>query len=375
VGFLFLGRRFARSVTQTIGENRRREMRLHFLAKAIMPAVTLAALLVAPCGVSAQQDAAQDAAANLKPETPAVQQHIDNARLLAGSDPNYLGVFALCQSPEAFNQYRTVVKTNAVAPPTKVFDQLYYLGMTSVGSWALATSAGIIQFDALDNTEEAQRIIVGGYKKLGLDPANIKYLVITHGHGDHYGGAKYLQDTYHPKVLMGAADWDMIAKIPATNARGGPSTPKPTRDQDVTDGEKITLGDTTVTLYITPGHTPATISSIIPVTDHGQPHVVSFWGGTNLYVGAAALEQYRQSLARFIKIGQEAKVDGYISNHTYFDHSFTDGETDKFGQLKTRKTGDPHPFILGTDSFVRYEMINYECAEANEARLRAKSSQ
>ena len=90
-----------------------------------------------------------------------------------------------------------------VAPPTKVFDQLYYLGMNSVASWALVTSGGIIQIDSLDNAEEAQRIIVGGYKKLGLDPARMKYLVLTHGHDDHFGGAKYLQDTYHPRVLIG----------------------------------------------------------------------------------------------------------------------------------------------------------------------------
>jgi len=100
------------------------------------------------------------------------------------------------------------------APPTKVFDQLYYLGMNSVASWAIATSAGIIQIDSLDNTEEAQRVIIGGYKKLGLDPAQMKYLILTHGHNDHFGGAKYLQDTYHPHVLMSAVDWDMVAKLP-----------------------------------------------------------------------------------------------------------------------------------------------------------------
>ena len=46
---------------------------------------------------------------------------------------------------------------------------------------------------------------------------------------------------------------------------------------DVTDGQKLTLGDTTLTLYITPGHTPATISTVIPVTDHGKPHMLAFW--------------------------------------------------------------------------------------------------
>src|ERR1044071_390089 len=71
-------------------------------------------------------------------------------------------------------------------PPFKPFYQLTYLGMNTVGSWALKTSAGIILFDTLDNTEEAQRIIEGGMKQAGLNPADIKYIVITHAHGDHY---------------------------------------------------------------------------------------------------------------------------------------------------------------------------------------------
>ena len=66
--------------------------------------------------------------------------------------------------------------------------------MNTVGSWALNTSDGIILFDTLNNTEEAQRIIEGGMKTMGLDPTRIKYIVIMHGHADHFGGAKYLQD-------------------------------------------------------------------------------------------------------------------------------------------------------------------------------------
>ena len=65
------------------------------------------------------------------------------------------------------------------------------------------TSDGIILFDTLNNTEEAQRIIEGGMKTMGLDPTRIKYIVIMHGHADHFGGAKYLQDKSHPRVLMG----------------------------------------------------------------------------------------------------------------------------------------------------------------------------
>src|SRR5579863_7895239 len=142
--------------------------------------------------------------------------------------------------------------------PVKVFDNLYFVGTKVHGAWAVTTSEGIIVIDALyDYAVESE--VDGGLRKLGLDPANIKYLVVSHGHGDHHGGAKYLQDHFNSHLIMGALDWDMVER----DARN----PKPRRDMVATDGEKLTLGDTTLTLYITPGHTPSTISTLVPVKD------------------------------------------------------------------------------------------------------------
>jgi metallo-beta-lactamase class B len=74
------------------------------------------------------------------------------------------------------------------AEPAKVFDDFYFVGGKIHSAWALTTSEGIILFDTIFpyNSEE---LIVGGLKKLGLDPTMIKYIVVTHGHGDHIGGA------------------------------------------------------------------------------------------------------------------------------------------------------------------------------------------
>src|SRR5579862_2313687 len=174
--------------------------------------------------------------------------HVNNAKLLAARDLAGRNLVDCSMPPQS----AAPTGEPMVAPPTKVFDQLYYLGMNSVASWALVTSGGIIQIDTLDNAEEAQRIIIGGYKKLGLDPAQMKYIVLTHGHADHFGGAKYLQDTYHPHVLMSTEDWDMLAKIPPGK------NPPPKRDMDIKDGQKLTLGNTSLTFYLTPGHTPGT---------------------------------------------------------------------------------------------------------------------
>ena len=156
------------------------------------------------------------------------------------------------------------------ADPVKVFDNLYFLGQTEYSVWAITTSAGIILIDSIFDYSVDDEV-AGGMKTLGLDPAAIKYVIVSHGHADHSGGAKYLQDRYNAHVLLTAADWDLLDR-----SNGA----KPKRDLVATDGQKLTLGDTTVYLYNTPGHTLGTLSTIIQVTDHGTPHVVVSWGGT-----------------------------------------------------------------------------------------------
>jgi len=77
------------------------------------------------------------------------------------------------------------------ADPARVFDNLYFVGGKVHSAWALTTSDGIILIDTIFpyNSEE---LIVGGMRKLGLDPKTIKYVLISHAHTDHIGGAEML---------------------------------------------------------------------------------------------------------------------------------------------------------------------------------------
>ena len=115
-----------------------------------------------------------------------------------------------------------------------------------------------------------------GMTKLGLNPRDIKYVIISHAHGDHDQGAAELQKRFGAKVVMGAADWDATLQRPATAAGG-----VPTRDISVgPEGCKLTLGDTTVDILATPGHTPGTLSYVFPVKNQGQRVMVAYSGGT-----------------------------------------------------------------------------------------------
>jgi metallo-beta-lactamase class B len=247
------------------------------------------------------------------------------------------------------------------AEPVKVFDNLYFVGQTDWSAWAVTTSDGIIIIDTIFEYAVEEEV-AGGLRKLGLDPAKIKYVIVSHGHRDHSGGAKFLQDRFGARVIMSAADWDLLDRNTTDPA-------KPRRDMVATDGQKLTLGDTTLTLYITPGHTAGTISTLIPVKDNGRPHVVAEWGGT-LFGNATQrtpdnLRTYIASAERFQDIVAKAGADVIISNHTVYDGSKT-----KLPALASRRPGDPHPYVIGRDATRAYLTVAEECAKAALASLK-----
>ena len=129
-------------------------------------------------------------------------------------------------------------------PPGRAFDNLYFVGSKWVSTWAITTSDGIILIDAMDNEEEAERIVEAGLKSLGLDPAKVKTVIVTHGHGDHYGGANFFAQKYQSRIVASDVDWTMMeTKLEFDTPLWGRP---PKRDVSVADGDKVTLGDTTI---------------------------------------------------------------------------------------------------------------------------------
>ncbi|RPI61309.1 MAG: MBL fold metallo-hydrolase, partial [Lysobacterales bacterium] len=208
---------------------------------------------------------------------PEVERHIAAARAAAGEHAAM--VDRLCPSPGVARPVQgnrsgppaTPPRESWHAEPAQVFDNFYFVGMTEFSAWAVTTSEGIIVIDPLfDYSVEDE--VVEGLRKLGFDPADIEYVLVSHGHLDHVGGAKLLQERFGARVLLTAADWDLLE-------RGNPPW-KPRRDMEITDGMKLTLGDTTLTMYHTPGHTNGTVSTLIPLRDGASRHVGALWGGT-----------------------------------------------------------------------------------------------
>jgi len=241
-------------------------------------------------------------------------------------------------------------KENWYAEGGQVFDNLYMLTTKMNSAWAVKTSEGIILIDTLFGYA-AQDAIIDGLKKAGLDPADIKYIVVSHAHGDHDGSVKLLQDTYNAHVIMGAKDWELAAR----------EANPPRHDIEAVDGQKLTLGDTTITIYITPGHTAGTLSFLVPVKDHGQPHLAMEWGGTALG-GATSkemLQSYISNAERLKDISGGLGADVIIGNHTEYNDALN-----RLERSKAHKAGEPHPWVVGKDEVQNYLTVVEECAKS-----------
>jgi metallo-beta-lactamase class B len=302
----------------------------------------------------------------------ALYEHIMKARQIAGKDLQ-VDFNHRCFIETLYPLIAKGINAVSPVPPAKVMDNVYFVGQNNVSSWVVKTSQGLIVIDTLNTPDEAKEYIEGGMTKLGLDPTQIKYIILTHEHADHFGGSRYLQEKYRQygaHVVASAAAWKSMH--PATMPP--PSTsPEPcgqcnyqfaaAQDIVASDGEKITLGDTTVTFYLTPGHTDGTLSFIFNVSDQGSRHVIGFFGG----MGSPRTEENRdkivRSYERWLKLTAAAGADTLIANHPGMDHAVEYADFDRL-----RHAGDPNPFVLGKDAFQRYFEIQAECTRADLAR-------
>jgi metallo-beta-lactamase class B len=246
--------------------------------------------------------------------------------------------------------------------PTKLFDNLYALGNSEATVYAVTTSGGIVLIDS-GYTDQVETVVVPGLRALGLDPAQVKYVLVGHGHGDHFGGARYFQER-GARVGLSAADWELVQ--PATTPATAPAQPRPTRDLVLAEGQPVTLGEQTITPVLIPGHTPGSLAFTFQVRDGRQVHVAGLFGGTILTSGritTPGLRQYVASIDHYLSVARRERVDVEVQNHPLFD--------DMAGRLaatRARKAGAPHPFVVGRDRYVRFWSIVSECMQAELAR-------
>ena len=294
---------------------------------------------------------------NRGPDTAAVAQHTSAARAHAGTNWTAAVDFLCSVDPDIGGRDQS-----PMIEPTQLFDNLYVIGRSGTVVYAITTSEGIILIDS-GYEGQTESVLMPGLVELGLDPADIEYVVIAHGHRDHFGGARYLQDRYGARIVLAAEDWDLLEQAD-TGVDEAP--PPPTRDLEAVEGIPITLGDTSVTLAAVPGHTPGSIGLIFPVRDGGASHTAGLFGGTILLssrISDEGLRQYLRSIAYFAEVAGREGVDVEIQNHPIFDSML-----EKLAKLKARDAGAPHPFVVGEAVYQGFLNVISECTQVELAR-------
>ena len=181
--------------------------------------------------------------------------------------------------------------------PYKIFDNVYYVGMQTVCSYLVTTNNGLVLIDA--SWAETADSILNNIRTLGFNPANIKYILVTHSHTDHLGGAAKVKEVSHAPVGMSAEDWT-AAKMPP--------------DLVLKDGQSLAVGDTTFKFYFTPGHTPGATSIEFQARDGGRTYRTLIPGGLGLQFGPAETPTFLKSMERLKQLGP---WDAMLGNHPW----------------------------------------------------------
>src|SRR5580698_1664102 len=180
-----------------------------------------------PCLIPAQPPAAAPA----KPDSPEVQALIEKAKKAGG--PMWAGEeHFFCEAP------RPNRPDDPVIPASKIFDNVYIIGNSGTAVYVIQTSAGLLMIDSL-GADQVQTQLLPGFQKLGLDPANVKIILVGHGHADHFGGSPYMQEHFGSKVYISAADWNLMEN--PSPQRKGPAPVLPKHDAEVKEGEPVVL--------------------------------------------------------------------------------------------------------------------------------------
>ncbi|MBJ7539604.1 MBL fold metallo-hydrolase [Marinomonas transparens] len=229
--------------------------------------------------------------------------------------------------------------------PYKVFDNVDYVGICWVSSWVIKTSEGAVLIDTLYGPFTDQ--LIGKLDKVGVKPEEVKYVLITHGHFDHAGGAYTLKSLLPNARFVMTAEGFAEAKKGAERSAVSPRAWKMIEpDMVVYNGTKITLGDNVFTAYATPGHTPGTASYEYTVKDGNKSYQGFTVGGLgmNAIKSQEQAEDYIGSVDAMLAMLErdENPLQVHLSAH-----GFSNNLPENAAKLQTRQSGELHSMVDG----------------------------
>ena len=243
--------------------------------------------------------------------------------------------------PPDLGQWLNTPTAQYVAP-WKPFDNVDFVGICWVSSWMVHTDAGTVLIDTLYGPFAGQ--LAENIKAAGVDYADIKYVLMTHGHFDHVGGAKALKELLpNATFVMTQGGWDeAVASAAASNGRRAWKMIEP--EMIVADGDVIEFGGNTFKVFETPGHSWGTASYTFDVNDRDNSHRAIVIGGLGLNAieGPTQVEAFIESVDRVRALVESADEKIEVNLTT---HGFADNLDENRQKLAERAAGEPHLFV------------------------------
>ena len=197
-------------------------------------------------------------------------------------------------------------------PPHKIIGNLYYVGTRSLGTFLIVTPQGDILINS--DYERTVPVIKSSVEKLGFKFTDIKILLGSHAHGDHMEGDALAQE------LSGAQVMAMAEDIPALQTMRTPSGKARPNYKVIHDGDKVTLGGTTLVAHLTPGHTRGCTTWTASIEDGGRSYDVVIIGSVGVNQGTKLVNnpqvpQIAEEYQRSFRILRGLKCDVPLGSH------------------------------------------------------------
>jgi len=281
------------------------------------------------------------AAAAMAVMAPAVAQEIDGC----ASGPILAGFEEFGKTgrmPPALGKWLGDAEAQAIEP-WKPFDNVDYVGICWVSAWLVHTDDGIVLIDTLYGGYTAP--MIERIKGLGVDLADIKYVLMTHGHRDHVGGATVLRPALpNATFVMTQGGWDEAVKSAEASTGSRREFKMIAPEMVVNDGDEITLGGNVFKVIETPGHTWGTASYTYDVQDGDDTYrSITIGGlGLNAIEGPTQVEAYIDSVDRVRALVEASGEPVQVHLTT---HGFSANLEENRAILEARKEGEPNVFV------------------------------